>query len=364
MSQSPPFRHITIIGVGLIGGSLGLAIRRQVPDAVVTGLDRPAVLSRAKRRGAIHRAETALVRALLNADLVILAVPPRQIRSLLPRVARLVPQQTLVTDVGSVKAGIMSDAQKLFPRGNFIGGHPMAGAEHSGILAAHPLLFENAIYVLTPLPGAPVRAFTAFVRKIGGRPLRMDPGFHDAVAAAVSHLPQLVAVALMNLAGDRRRRTGAYLQLGAGGFRDLTRIASSRFDLWKHILPANRAEVAKALRRLEETLARYRRAVANGDLGLLAREFHRSRILRSRIPRDMKGFLHPLATLEVFVSDKPGMLARLTGALARKNINIKDIELMKVREDTGGTFRLSFESAEEKKKAQKVLRLNGFSVGR
>lgn len=364
MSPLPPFRHITIIGVGLIGGSLGLAIRRQLPGAVVTGFDRPAVLSRAKRRGAIHRAETTLGRAVRNADLVILAVPPSQIRSFLPRIARLVSQRTLVTDVGSVKAGIMSDARKLFPNGNFIGGHPMAGAEHSGILAAHPLLFENALYVLTPLPGAPVRALTALIRKIGGRPLRMDPSFHDAVAATVSHLPQLVAVALMNLAGDRRRGTDEHLQLGAGGFRDLTRIASSRFDLWKHILPANHAEVTEALRRLEKKLARYRRAVASRNLRLLAREFQRSKSLRSRIPRDMKGFLHPLAVLEVFVPDKPGMLAQLTGALARKNINIKDLELMKVREGTGGTFRLSFESAEEKKRAQKILRLKGFSTDR
>lgn len=363
MRAPVPFKRITIIGLGLIGGSLGLAIRKHLPGTVITGFDRPRVLSLARKRGAIHVAGSSLARAVEGADLVILAAPLDQIQTLLPTIARLVPPTTLVTDVGSVKGSVMARARRLFPRGNFVGGHPMTGAEQSGIRAAHPLLFENAIHVLTPLARAPLRPLANLIRRIGGRPLKMDPGTHDAVAAVVSHVPQLVAVGLMNLAGRGRGVSQQALRLGAGGFRDLTRIASSPFTTWSGILPANRSEVVGALRRLEQVLAGYRRALLRDDLAILRRQFRRSGRLRNRIPKDMKGFLHPLAILEVFIPDKPGMLAKLTAALARRRVNIKDIELMKVREGTGGTFRLSFESEEEKRMAAAILRSKGFSAG-
>jgi prephenate dehydrogenase len=192
----------------------------------------------------------------------------------------------------------------------------------------------------------------------------MDAANHDAVASAVSHVPQLVAVAMMNLAGRDHPQAKRHLRLGAGGFRDLTRIASSPFGLWSQILPSNRAEISRSLRLLEKTLASYRRDLQKGRIGSLEREFRSSRGLRDRIPKDMKGFVHRLETLEVFVSDKPGSLARLTGALAKRRINIKDIELMKVREGTGGTFRLSFETSEERVNARRVLLRNGFETGR
>ncbi|MEX2116044.1 MAG: prephenate dehydrogenase/arogenate dehydrogenase family protein [Bacteroidota bacterium] len=367
MPQHAPLRRITIIGVGLIGGSLGMAVRKNFPEVLVTGVDRPSVLRAAKQRKAIHKAERNLSKALAGADLVILATPGKLIQAYLPKIARIVPPETLVTDVGSVKKDIANAAKKWFPFGNFIGGHPMAGIELSGIQSAHPLLFENAIYVLTPTranPRSEVRRLIAFVQAIGARPLLMDAARHDAVASAVSHVPQLVAVAMMNLAGRDHREAKHHLRLGAGGFRDLTRIASSPFGLWSQILPANRAEISRSLRLLEKTLASYRRDLENGRIESLAREFRSSRGLRDRIPKDMKGFVHRLETLEVFVSDKPGGLARLTGALAKHRINIKDIELMKVREGTGGTFRLSFETGEERVKARQVLQKRGFEIGR
>jgi len=367
MAHQPPFSHITIIGVGLIGGSLGLAIRKQFPGITVTGVDKPAVLRQALRRRAIHAGVSSLSGAVSGADLVILATPVGTIRTLLPRVARVIRRETLVTDVGSVKKPIVGLAKRLFPHGNFIGGHPMAGVELSGIEAAHPLLFENAIYVLTPYAKtkrALLNKLVRLLRGIGARLLRMDASEHDAVAAAVSHLPQLVAVAVMNLAGRGHPVAKRYLRLAAGGFRDLTRVASSSFDLWAQILPENRGEIVRALRLLERQLAAYRRELTRRNTKALAREFRSSRRLRREIPKDMKGFLHRLATLEVFVPDKPGMLARLTTALAKRGINIKDLELMKVREGTGGTFRLSFESGEERQKARKLLSQRGFESGR
>lgn len=367
MTQPPPLRRITIIGVGLIGGSLGMAVRKNLPGVTVTGVDRPAILRAAKQRKAIHRGEGSVSKAVAEADLVILATPGKLIQSYLHRIARHVRPETLVTDVGSVKKDIVREGEKRFPSGNFIGGHPMAGVELSGIQSAHPLLFENAIYVLTPTKGtsrSQVRRLAAFVQTIGARPLIMDAVKHDAVASAVSHVPQLAAVALMNLAGRDHREARRHLRLGAGGFRDLTRIASSPFALWAQILPANRTEIARSLRLLEKTLASYRVDIEKGRIRSLGREFRSSRNLRARIPKDMKGFVHRLETLEVFMSDQPGSLARLTGSLAKHRINIKDIELMKVREGTGGTFRLSFETSDERVQARQVLQKSGFETGR
>ena len=359
------FQRVTIIGVGLIGGSLGLAIKRRLSGVSVCGVDAAGVLRKARQRGAIDVAETNLPRAISSADIVLLACPSSAIVRLLPRVARFAPPTTIVTDVGSVKTPIVRLGEKLFPGGNFIGGHPMAGSELSGIEAAHPLLFENAVYVLSPTQhtSAPqLRRLAGFLEALGARVMVLDAETHDEVAAAVSHLPQLTAVALVNIAGRRHNAARKHLGLAAGGFRDLTRVASSRFELWNDILAGNRANVERALGMLIEELASYRSHLKKKRLSAFRKEFERARAIRSAIPQNMKGFLHTLSDLAVYVDDRPGALAKLTGTLARAKINLNDIELMKVREGSGGTFRLSFATREIAQKAAQLLRKSGFEV--
>lgn len=359
-----PFTHIAIIGVGLIGGSLGLAIKRGMKGVMISGWDKPEVLRKARTRGAIDVAASSIASAVETADLVILASPTTKILSLLPTVARYVSSHALVTDVGSVKSAIVDSANKLFPHGNFIGGHPMAGIELSGIEAAHPLLFENAVYVFTPLrktPNTQIKRLSDFLHVLGARVLKLDARTHDTVAAAVSHLPQLTAVALMNVAGKRHKQARKHLQLAAGGFRDLTRIAGSRYDVWDDILKLNRTEILRALELLTKELKAYRSAIGK-PRSALRTNFASARKLRNAIPRNMKGFLHTLSDVYVYVQDKPGVLATMTGSLAKAKINIKDMELLKIREGSGGTFRLSFDSPEVSKRAAKILRGKGFEV--
>ena len=356
---------VTIIGVGLIGGSLGLAIRKRYPSVHVVGVDKPSVLQKALHSKVIHRGERAGAEAWKGADLIIVATPLRSILRVLPTLSN-VASNVLITDVGSVKAPVLKRASKLFPAGNFIGGHPMAGVEISGIEAAHPLLFENAVYVLSPSKHTTrnqLKRLSDFLTGLGARVLIMDAAAHDAVASAVSHVPQLTAVALMTLAGSRHSASRKYLTLAAGGFRDLTRIASSRFDIWNSILTFNRKEVAHSLDLLIRELSLYRRFLRSDSAARIGPSFRLSRRLRNSIPRDMKGFLHNLSAISVFVPDKPGMLARMTALLAKNRINIKDIELMKVREGTGGTFRLSFESREDANRAARLLRGVRFEIG-
>ncbi len=359
------FRNITIIGVGVIGGSLGLAIRKRFPSVHIVGVDKRDVLKKALKRGAIDEAATDLRRALSAADLVFLATPVSVIQNDLPKVAAFTSRRTLVTDVGSVKRSIMRSASKLFPHGNFVGGHPMAGVELSGIDAAHPLLFENAVYVLSPMKSNPApvtRQLADFLKELGARVVLLDPKTHDEVASAVSHLPQLTAVALTNVAGREHRSARRHLRLAAGGFRDLTRIASSRPEIWKDILEFNRDEIDKSLVLLIRELERYRKYLRRRSKDLTGR-FRLARRIRDGIPRSMKGFLHPLAELYVFVQDKPGMMATMTSVLGKADINIKDIELVKVREGRGGTFRLAFESKEISSRAVVILKRAGFEIG-
>ncbi|MCX6134090.1 MAG: prephenate dehydrogenase [Ignavibacteriales bacterium] len=359
------FKRITIIGVGVIGGSLGLAIKKHYPDVRIVGVDKGSVLGKALKRGAIDEAATDLRKALSGSDLVFLATPVSVIQRVLPKVAAFAPSRTVVTDVGSVKRSIMRRASRLFPYGNFIGGHPMAGVELSGVDAAHPLLFENAVYVLSPMKSTPplmMQQCADFLKELGARIVLLDPDTHDEVASVVSHLPQLTAVALTNVAGKEHRSGRRHLRLAAGGFRDLTRIASSRPEIWKDILEFNRDEIDKSLVLLIRELERYRTYLRKGTTDLAAR-FRSARTIRDGIPKSMKGFLHPLAELYVFVKDKPGMMAKMTSVLAKAEINIKDIELVKVREGRGGTFRLAFESKEMSARAVVILKKAGFEIG-
>ena len=363
-SESVPFRTVAVIGVGLVGGSLALSIKRRFPRSVIIGYDSRLALRRAIHRRAIDSAAPSAKHAVAAADLVILAMPVSGVVASLRHVAKWKKPGAVVTDVGSVKQAVMSRAERFFPNGSFVGGHPMAGVEHAGIEAASELLFESAVYVLTPsssTPPATLKRLGRFITSLGARVLVLDAATHDSVASAVSHLPQLAAVALVQVAGKRHLEARRHLQLAAGGFRDLTRIASSRFDLWGDVLAFNSKKICEALDLYIDELRLYRRTIV-GNSRRLRRSFQSARRIRERIPKNMKGFLHPLNDIYVFVQDKPGMLARVTGILGMGKVNIRDLELLKVREGEGGTFRISFDSRDAAARAARMLRRRGFEV--
>ena len=357
--------RVSIIGLGVVGGSLGIAIKQSNSGVTVAGFDSPEVLRRAKRRKAIDVSAASVRSAVSDADIVFLCTPVDSIIRLLPAVSRSIAPNAIVTDVGSVKGVIQSYAQKYFSsRGVFVGGHPMAGSEGSGIEYADGLLFQNAVYVLCPLPGTgkKIQPLFSLLKSIGARVVTMNAREHDRVAAVISHLPQLVAVGLMDNAARENKRDPAILRLAAGGFRDMTRIASSPFGMWKEILSNNRSEAGRAVAEFEKLLKQIRKELSQRTLSKVGKKFVRAKSFRDAIPKNSKGFLHSLHDLFVWVDDKPGMLARVAAALSGAGININDIELLKVREGQGGTFRLAFDSAETSRMAARVLRKKGFRV--
>ena len=365
MNPKSKYPTVAIVGLGVIGGSLALAIKQSTPRTTVVGFDTQAVMRRARKRNAIDASASSLRSAVAEADIVFVCTPVEAILKLLPEISRLIKPQTIVTDVGSVKGVVESAARKCFAtRGVFVGGHPMAGSEGSGIEHADPLLFQNAVYVLCPLRrrGKKINLLTSLLKRIGARILLMGASEHDRVAAAVSHLPQLLAVSLMNIASQKNKRNPAFLQLAAGGFRDMTRIASSPFPMWKDILSNNSKDMKSVLQEFRKELKWYEGAISRKTLSKMRERFFRAKSFRDSIPRNTKGFLHPTHDIFLWANDSPGVLAQIATALFDKQINISDIELVKVREGQGGTFRLSFETHDAAQKAIAVLRRKKFRV--
>ncbi len=351
--------RLAIIGLGLIGGSLALAWKRNRSDLTLIGFDRPEVQEAALARQMVDHTASSPAAAAAQADLVVLATPLDAMAELLKDIAPHLRPGAVVTDVGSVKMPVMSAAQAaLGPSNPFIGGHPMAGSERGGLSSADAFLFENATYVLCPAAGNSVvnhKDFLQVIEATGARILLLDANRHDTIAACTSHLPQLVATTLMNVTAQRLDDDQALLQLAAGGFRDMTRIASSPYALWRPILEANQDCVVATLNDFMQTLQHIIDCITEGDQDAIGEAFARASELRDTIPKDSKGFLHPLADVFVYAEDRPGTLTHITNTLFDSGINIKDIELLKIREGTGGAFRISFVDDQAAENAVTVL---------
>lgn len=353
------FRTIVVAGVGLIGGSVGLGVRQRFLAERVIGYDRdPAVLDAARGLGAIDEAQLAPGPWLAEADLVVLASPARSLvplgRSLLPHVG----PSTILTDVGSVKGPVIAGMRA--PR--FVGGHPMAGSERGGVLNADAALLENAVWVLTPEAGITDPAALALVREfvtaLGARPIEVDPEQHDRLVATVSHLPYLASVALTALVDEGEERALMML-LAAGGFRDLTRVASGDPVMSRDMVAGNRGPVRQALRSFRTQLERLEELLDDPDALLAAGEA--AKHTRDGIPIVRRSLLPAKHEVVLAVPDRPGELARITNALGDANVNVKDIEVLGIRE-SGGALRLAFETGDELIRATAALREAGYEA--
>lgn len=250
--------NVTIIGLGLIGGSLGLALQATSLDLQVSGWDRdPATVAMARDRGVIERGFDTLAEAVVGADLVVVATPVLAVRAVFEQIAPHLGPGTIVSDVASTKVQVLEWAQLLLPPTvAFVGGHPMAGSEQHGIGQARADLFRGAIYCLTPLPGVPVEVVTQLeqlTEALGARPLRVEAATHDAFVAAVSHLPFMLSAALVQHVGNDERWPDMR-RLAATGFRDVTRLASGDPAMHRDICLTNSAMIRAELRGLARLL--------------------------------------------------------------------------------------------------------------
>lgn len=327
-------RRAVVVGTGLIGGSVGLALRAQ--GWYVTGRDREPRRSRqALALGAIDS-----VGEDPEAELTFVATP---VGAVAAEVAVALKGPGVVTDVGSVKTSIMGAIDD--PR--FVGGHPMAGSEQEGVGGADAELFSGSVWVLTPVAGTDPGAH-ALVRSVvssfGAEVVELAPARHDALVAVVSHVPHLTAAALMRLAAGRAEEHGVLLRLAAGGFRDMTRVAAGDPGIWPDICVENASAIVELLQRLEDSLAEVRVQVAGGDHAGLLRTLEHARSARVNLPLRVPDPAR-MAELRVPVPDRPGVLAEITTLATELAVNIADLEIAHSGEGDAGVVILLVEAA-------------------
>jgi prephenate dehydrogenase len=280
------FHRISIIGLGLVGGSWGLALREHGFRGVRVGCDRPEVSSRAHAAGAVDEIALDVSAAVREADLVILSTSVGVIVDLLPQLKASVKSGALITDTGSTKRLICRRAQEVL--GNdplFLGGHPLAGKERSGFENADAALLQKARYVLTPLTpddleDRRVKTFMSLIESVGGRPFVTDPQTHDRAMAFLSHLPQLLSTGLASMIAEQSAEDFLPAELAASGFRDVTRLADSPYGLWRDICLTNIENIQSALESLIDKLENMKSHLSDRDL---ERDFKQALKLRDRL---------------------------------------------------------------------------------
>jgi prephenate dehydrogenase len=257
-TRAVPFSRAAILGTGLIGGSFGLALRKHFPNISIVGFDRAETLQAALARDAVQEPAQDLAAAVRGADLVYVALPIGATIEALPAIAAAANGGTLVTDTGSTKAAICRAAKTAFEdRARFLGGHPMAGKETSGIARADAEIFSGARYALVGSDGDPdprVQGFAALVRALGVEPVWCDAETHDWAVGVVSHLPQLLTVALARVVQDETDETGLPLSLAGPGLQDMLRLAGSPYSVWRDVAHTNTENISRALDRLEQAV--------------------------------------------------------------------------------------------------------------
>lgn len=319
-------RRANVIGLGLIGGSIALGLREQ--GWYVTGDDHaPGRAQEALQRGCIDAVGLDRDATITFVAVPVLAVPDQVKRA-------LAESSGVVTDVGSVKRAIADAVSD--PR--FVGGHPMAGSELEGLDGADAAMFTGAVWVLTPGPDTPDTTFATVARavtELGAEVVALDAGRHDEVVAVVSHVPHLAAAGLMGLAADRAEEHAALLRLAAGGFRDMTRIASGHPEIWLDICADNRPAILAALGELIERLGELRRAVGEDARDELHALLQRARDARTNLP--MRGVRpEELVEVRIPIPDRPGAAAGVFTLAAELGVNIDSFEVVHNAEGTGG----------------------------
>lgn len=381
--EVPFFKSISIVGLGLIGGSLAKALRLKGYQGVLDGYDpNPQTLEQARQSGLFTALAASPGGSSAGAseaggsytkpsELVVIAVPLGKLREAMASAMPLIRPGTVVMDVGSVKGTVHETAVNVLAGSGaiFIGGHPMAGSEKGGFNAGSPILFENAYFFLTPDPhfdefvkGVPaVELLKQMVLTIGGLPVITDPKEHDALTARLSHLPHLTASILVEVFAASLPTE--QLKFAGGGFRDTTRIAMGDPALWRDIFLHNRSEVISSIDTLVDGLMRFRKNLQDVEDQAIVETLGEAQRLRSGLITIRPSEEVSLYPLRLELEDRPGILAEVTTLLAKHQLDIKDLALDHSRENQRGAFTLSFASNADRLIAASLLKASGIGIG-
>jgi prephenate dehydrogenase len=354
-------KRVLVIGLGLIGGSIALAIKRQKQDVEIVGYDIKA--EEVNMALALHviddKADDLLTEAI-KADYIFLSTPVLQTEEIINQLSAIeLKAGVIITDVGSTKQQIVEKSASVNNRNvHFIGGHPMAGSHKSGVSAAKAHLFENAFYILTPHAHTPREKIDELKSLLIGTKanfLEMTAQEHDEIASVISHFPHIIAASLVHNAASYNESRHDVSRLAAGGFRDITRIASSNPAMWRDILIHNRQALLQLFEKWMVEMNLVKEMIDTVDADRIYNYFESAKKYRDGLPVQSKGAIPAFYDLYVDVLDVPGVISDVTGILSTYKISITNIRIIEAREDIYGVLRLSFQTEEDRQKAMEFL---------
>jgi len=359
------FNNIGILGLGLIGGSLAKALKKYACDTTIYGYNRHTQSAiDAKSQGVIDIVVTDF-KDFENCDLIVLCAPVKVNLLLFEQVKPYLKATSVITDVGSTKSDIFTAFSAMDYKGYFIGGHPMAGSEKSGFQATRAELFENAYYILTPEDHCPleyIESMKEMIIAIHGLPVVLNPHKHDYVVAAISHVPHILASALVNMVENLDSDKKEMYTLAAGGFKDFTRIASSSPDMWKQICMSNQESVIKILDTYQAMIEDIKTSLTFNKEEDLYHLFHQSRTYRNTFQHKIRGSIEKSHAITVNIDDEPGVIATIATHLAVNNISIKNIGINNNREDYDGVLEILFYDDPSKVKSVQLIKGLNYKV--
>lgn len=353
-------KKIGFIGLGLIGGSIAKAIRQYHPDYEIIAFDKnKETLALATQDSCIDVACTSIDDNFQHCNYIFLCAPVSYNTAYLKHLSRFLHDDLIITDVGSVKATIHEEVKALDFEPYFIGGHPMAGSEKSGFVNSKPVLIENSYYIITPsekVSQDKVMTYSDFVQSLKALPVVLGYEEHDYITGAISHLPHLIAATLVNFVKDHDSKEEWMKHLAAGGFKDITRIASSSPIMWQHICMKNQQNLVSILDEYIQMLDQTKNSILNGEEQDIYHLFEASKNYRNSIPSGSAGPIKKVFAVYCDIVDETGGIATIATILASNNINLKNIGIIHNREFEEGVLRIEFYDESSSDKAAELLR--------
>ncbi len=360
------YNTVGIIGLGLIGGSLAKTIKKHLPDTKVYAYDTNSdLLKSAASSQIIDGFSDASVSILEPCDCIFLCAEVKENTQILHDLKPYINPLTVITDVSSVKAPVMMIIEDLGLSQNFIGGHPMAGSEKSGFENSTDYLLENAYYILTPTNNTPqslVSSFSNFLKAIKAIPINFSAEFHDSATAAVSHFPHVLAACLVNLVKELDTEDEVLKTIAAGGFRDITRIASSSPKMWQQICQTNADSICTVIEFFRNILDATEGYIKSGNADALYNFFSNAKDYRDSLMINDKGSIESANEIFCDLKDEPGKISTITTLLSAHQVNIKNIGIVHNREFEDGALRLQFYDDATYKLAYLLLQKHNYII--
>lgn len=363
--------RIGIIGLGLIGGSIAKTLKKvHAQNSYIVGhdTDLPSC-NKALEDGAIDQVANEIGEEFIDCNVIFICTPVSSTQEIVSKLLPYVSNDCILTDIGSTKHDTVEQVSKILldhpKKCYFVGGHPMTGSEQSGYTASTSYLFENAYYILTPLPETPefiVFIIQKMIERLGAIPIVLEPNYHDYATATVSHLPHIIASHLVHLVKNSDGDEQLLHTLAAGGFKDITRIASSNPKIWQDICLSNKAHIMGSLKKFIDSLNDFYSMLEYNEENQLYQFFETARDYRDSFQDGIKSDIAKIYTIFVDAEDEPGIIACIATLLSSHSINIKDIGIVNHREFSSGVLRIAFGHKSDMQKAQQLLTKHNYIV--